>query len=449
MLWDPFSYQREFYGPRRFRAQRPFPGFMDWNYTEPEEQQCRCGRCFPPNFRNEEQLPGYSQRPESFLSNQGSQRQGRNRNRHNYPVNFRQLEQPLQQQRRGIFANPASATQEDKRGSQREGRDQEGVFGETSPQLDERNPSRRLRSSNLNTRRSPTVSSSQNNTVDIANHGEKPQIPLGSKAMHNRQLKTEQIEEAPVELEDEMKIGQNIKTPAATQKENIAIDDVREKSVDLDEEVTADCVMPGKRNFKGSVKLTVHDAANTIKAAKNYVASNNNPEIQQKLSASSLVAEKLSKIDEVSVEVDELSRGVKDFDRNEKNFRYRYLEEMLTKCLLKLDDIQADGIEEVRNGRKSVVDRINSELVCLEEKLTAGHSLLSKATQVDAVEGHISEETDSFSFPRGASNTSNDNIDQTISPFLNDKQSESYQQSSVAEESNCDDINGNAVFFDD
>lgn len=440
MLWDPFSYQSDLYRRGRFTRQRPFSGFMDWNYPEPEEQHCRCGSCFAPNFLNEDQVPRYSQRSGSFPSGQGRQRQERHRERRNYTPNSHQQEQPLQQQRRGNFI----PNHEGKRNFQGEGGDQERVSGEIAPQLNERNPSRLSRSSNVNTRRSPTVSSSENKTVDMKNHREKPQIPLRSKVMQNRQLTTDKIEEAPVEVVDEMKIGQNTKSPAATRKENISMENVREKSLGVDKEAKANDAMPGKGNLKGYAMPTMRDAANAIKAAKNYVASNDSPEIQQKLSVESLAAEKLRKIDAVSMEVEELSRGVRDFDRNEKDFSYRYLEEMLTKCLLRLDDIQADGIEGVRNCRKLLVDRINSELVCLEEKLTDGHGLLVEANQIDAVEGNTSDEKDLVLFARDGSDTCNDNNDQ----FLNDKQFDSYQQSSIVRDTNCENINGNSAFLE-
>ena len=65
----------------------------------------------------------------------------------------------------------------------------------------------------------------------------------------------------------------------------------------------------------------------------------------------------------------DLQERVNLFADKEKNLEYLTCEELLTKCLLKLDDVLTEGIEEVRLARKALVLQINNTLKQLEEKL--------------------------------------------------------------------------------
>ena len=82
-----------------------------------------------------------------------------------------------------------------------------------------------------------------------------------------------------------------------------------------------------------------------------------------------LKQEKLAKINKISADVVKLAEEVEAFHGKEKCKEYLYLEEMLIKCLLKLDEVQTDGISQIRSIRKKVATTINEELRRLEEKL--------------------------------------------------------------------------------
>ena len=79
--------------------------------------------------------------------------------------------------------------------------------------------------------------------------------------------------------------------------------------------------------------------------------------------------QKLQAIKTVKEEVVKLQERVNLFVDKDKNLEYLTCEELLTKCLLKLDDILTEGIEEVRSTRKALVLQINNTLKQLEEKL--------------------------------------------------------------------------------
>lgn len=74
------------------------------------------------------------------------------------------------------------------------------------------------------------------------------------------------------------------------------------------------------------------------------------------------VADILKEVEELSIRVNEW----KGTSRSEKE--YIYLDEMLTRNLLKLDNIETEGREEVRTARKDVIRRIQAAISILESK---------------------------------------------------------------------------------
>lgn len=74
-----------------------------------------------------------------------------------------------------------------------------------------------------------------------------------------------------------------------------------------------------------------------------------------------LIEEVRNDLEQIKQKIDKLSGDVKDKE-------YLYCEEMLTKYLLRLDDILAEGVETIRQARKKVVNEINNALKTLEEK---------------------------------------------------------------------------------
>jgi len=80
------------------------------------------------------------------------------------------------------------------------------------------------------------------------------------------------------------------------------------------------------------------------------------------------IQQKLKTIDEIQSEVEKLHQKVAKITDESKKYDYLYCEEMLTKCLLKLDDILAEGVDIIRTARKRLVDDINRALTSLEEK---------------------------------------------------------------------------------
>jgi hypothetical protein len=85
-------------------------------------------------------------------------------------------------------------------------------------------------------------------------------------------------------------------------------------------------------------------------------------------------------IDGVMAEVRELEATVNTFagvDKNDK--QYRYLEEMLTRSLLKLDSVDTAGQDNIRQARKQAVRMIQAALDLLELKAHANAQNMPEA----------------------------------------------------------------------
>lgn len=71
----------------------------------------------------------------------------------------------------------------------------------------------------------------------------------------------------------------------------------------------------------------------------------------------------------VQKEVDALTEQVKQFTGNSRQDKqYMYLDEMLTRELIKLDDIDTEGKENVRQARKQAIKSIQESISLLESK---------------------------------------------------------------------------------
>ncbi|XP_034935406.1 BAG domain-containing protein Samui isoform X2 [Chelonus insularis] len=77
----------------------------------------------------------------------------------------------------------------------------------------------------------------------------------------------------------------------------------------------------------------------------------------------------LEKVAAVQKEVDSLTEQVKQWNGNSrKDKQYIYLDEMLTRELIKLDDIETEGKENVRQARKNAIKSIQDSISLLESK---------------------------------------------------------------------------------
>lgn len=76
----------------------------------------------------------------------------------------------------------------------------------------------------------------------------------------------------------------------------------------------------------------------------------------------------LQEIETIKQEVDKLAQQVSQFDGTHQDKQYRYLDEMLTREMIKLDNIATDGQPEVRAARKQVICAIEKAVVELDQR---------------------------------------------------------------------------------
>ena len=74
----------------------------------------------------------------------------------------------------------------------------------------------------------------------------------------------------------------------------------------------------------------------------------------------------LEQIHTIQLESDELQAKLKGFKGAKGSKEYRYLEEMLTRLLLKLDGIESEGKDEIRQARKQAIRSVQAGLDHLE-----------------------------------------------------------------------------------
>ncbi|XP_041978719.1 BAG domain-containing protein Samui isoform X2 [Aricia agestis] len=80
----------------------------------------------------------------------------------------------------------------------------------------------------------------------------------------------------------------------------------------------------------------------------------------------------ISRILSIQTDVLNLMTEVENFTGTKKDKRYIYLDEMLTRNLIKLDDIETDGKENIRQARKEAIKCIQKCIAVLEAKAEGG-----------------------------------------------------------------------------
>lgn len=75
-------------------------------------------------------------------------------------------------------------------------------------------------------------------------------------------------------------------------------------------------------------------------------------------------------VEEVRLDVENLRKCVEEFKGVRGDKQYLYLDEMLTRNLIRLDNISTEGNEELRKARRAVIDAINCCIQEMEQKVS-------------------------------------------------------------------------------
>jgi len=96
-------------------------------------------------------------------------------------------------------------------------------------------------------------------------------------------------------------------------------------------------------------------------------------------------------VNEVGKDVESLRKCVDQFEGTRGDKQYLYLDEMLTRDLIKLDNICTDGDDELRKSRRAVIVAINGCIQALEAKVAAAEGDMKKegAGEAATIDGNL------------------------------------------------------------
>ena len=86
----------------------------------------------------------------------------------------------------------------------------------------------------------------------------------------------------------------------------------------------------------------------------------------------------LQKIEQVRTNNEEYMKKVDNFEGTKKDREFLLLDEMLTRALISLDDIDPDGNDEIRQARRNLIKDINSKISLLEKKASLAEEKTTK-----------------------------------------------------------------------
>lgn len=136
-------------------------------------------------------------------------------------------------------------------------------------------------------------------------------------------------------------------------------------------EVNINCISDSKINGEESL---VTEQVHRIVTQQNYHLNNSQPPVEpQQMPVQSLGSKH---IDSTKAQVQDLLKQINLFQgtsENDKN--YRYLDEMLTRCILKLDTIECNSVED-RADRKEAINQVNQALSILERRMGVNSEIM-------------------------------------------------------------------------
>lgn len=91
------------------------------------------------------------------------------------------------------------------------------------------------------------------------------------------------------------------------------------------------------------------------------------PKVPEKKSPEEVTLQKIQNIEE---KLKGYHADVEKFSGTNKEKQYRYLDEMLTRCMLELDEIDTMGLDTIRLARKAAVKKVQASIDLLESKIT-------------------------------------------------------------------------------
>lgn len=195
-----------------------------------------------------------------------------------------------------------------------------------------------------------------------ANPVAKPrELKIKEKANHPSRPKISQHEDdKPIKIQPPQ--GEDV-----SKDEDASVESCEENFYDACEEIEEDNEELGKPDKtelsgdKGSASQESHTNTDTETVKESFLIQSGTQTAEE---------EKLDAIKTVLTRAKELYRRVQMFEGSRQDKEFLYLEEHLTRCLLGLDLINADGLQNVKLTRKTAVKEILSVITNLETRVS-------------------------------------------------------------------------------
>lgn len=89
-------------------------------------------------------------------------------------------------------------------------------------------------------------------------------------------------------------------------------------------------------------------------------------------------------IDETYLEVREILSRIQEFEGVSENKEYLMMDEMLTRCILKLDKVNCSNSDKLRQKRKAAINSVNTAISILERKLVMNSDMKQLAEKLSS-----------------------------------------------------------------
>lgn len=144
-----------------------------------------------------------------------------------------------------------------------------------------------------------------------------------------------------------------------------------------------------KKSPKKDSKVSGSKATKSLKSPGKENKAKEVDKVQSEDSQNTGIETSLKKIENVLEELKTYVAEIQEFSGSLKDKKYRYLDEMLTRCMIKLDDVDTMGNENVRTVRKNAVKKVQAQIDLLESKVNVENAL--ETTSVNESQAVTSE----------------------------------------------------------
>ncbi|GFS65812.1 hypothetical protein NPIL_617391 [Nephila pilipes] len=162
-------------------------------------------------------------------------------------------------------------------------------------------------------------------------------------------------------------LSKNIFTPEETVKHPVAKSSKAPKVCNIPIKIEGSNIKPKSSSPVKSPKAKTPEVPKNINVKLNGCSASKVAKVAEQNELPEQVT--LKKIEKIIEKLEGYHADVENFSGTDKDKQYRYLDEMLTRCMLELDEIDTMGLDSIRLSRKGAVKKVQSSIDLLESKV--------------------------------------------------------------------------------